>query len=78
MFNEVLQGSAIYQAQDPQVISDYVNQHIGTHRISVKGECERKASIWHRNFSDVALSRIPMVVMSEYSLRIWKISIICR
>ncbi|WP_428036316.1 AraC family transcriptional regulator [Amphritea sp.] len=58
MFNEVLQGSAIYQAQDPQVISDYVNKHIGTHRISVKGECDQKASIWHRNLSDVALSRI--------------------
>lgn len=58
IFNEALKNSLVYRAHDPYVVSEYVNKHIGNHRISIKKSSELKASVWHRDLSDVALSRI--------------------
>jgi AraC-like DNA-binding protein len=58
MFTEVLNDSEIYRAQDPHVVSDYVNQYIGSHGITIQDSTVEGASLWHRDFLDVALSRI--------------------
>lgn len=58
MLTDVLRNSEIYQATDPHIVSQYVNQHIGSHQISVGSRFIENASLWHRDFSDVALSRI--------------------
>lgn len=57
-FNNVLRESVIYQESDPYAVSDYINKNIGNHTITIGKSESLKASVWHRDFSDVSLSRV--------------------
>ncbi|PCI57770.1 MAG: AraC family transcriptional regulator [Gammaproteobacteria bacterium] len=56
--NNVLRESVIYQESDPYAVSDYIKKNIGNHMITIGKSEILKASVWHRDFSDVSLSRV--------------------
>lgn len=58
MFTSVLENKPVFVSQNPHLVSEYVNQHIGRHNIAVRGRTEESASLWHTDISDIALSRI--------------------
>ncbi|MDF3200846.1 AraC family transcriptional regulator [Pseudomonas sp. 1912-s] len=50
--------SQIFDRADAYVVSDYVNQHVGSHRIRLPPKGRPQASISHRTFSSLDLCRI--------------------
>lgn len=58
MLNQILDDCVIFNQCDPHIVSEYVNQHIGHHKISILDKDQPKASLWHRDLSELALSRI--------------------
>ena len=50
--------SQIFQLADAYAVSDYVNQHVGSHCIRLPPKGRPQASISHRRFSSLALCRI--------------------
>lgn len=58
MFDHVLNKSVVFKSQNPFLVSDYVNKHIGNHQISLTGQAEESSSLWHTNLNEIALSRI--------------------
>jgi len=50
--------SQIYDHADAYAVSEYVNQHVGSHRIRLLPEGRPQASISHRAFSSLDLCRI--------------------
>lgn len=50
--------SAIFERADPYAVSDYVNQHVGTHCIRLPEKGGLAASLSHRKFAELDLCRI--------------------
>ncbi|KWS22087.1 AraC family transcriptional regulator [Pseudomonas syringae pv. syringae] len=50
--------SQIFDRADAYTVSDYVNQHVGSHRIRLPPKGRPEASISHRTFSSLDLCRI--------------------
>ncbi|MFC6338128.1 helix-turn-helix domain-containing protein [Pseudomonas sp. CCM 7891] len=50
--------SQIFDRADPHAVSDYVNQHVGSHCIRLPPKGRPQASISHRTFSSLDLCRI--------------------
>lgn len=50
--------SQIFQGADAYAVSDYVNQHVGSHCIRLPPKGRPMASISHRTFSSLDLCRI--------------------
>lgn len=50
--------SQIFQGADAYAVSDYVNQHVGSHCIRLPPKGRPQASISHRTFSSLDLCRI--------------------
>lgn len=60
MLNEVLSNSTIFHAAYPSQVSDYVNKHVGLHRLELMcSRSEKMASrLAYREFADIGLSKI--------------------
>jgi AraC-like DNA-binding protein len=52
------QRSAVFAHDDPYRVSDYVNQHVGQHCISLAKSARPQASLNHRKFAQLDLCRI--------------------
>lgn len=50
--------SQIFNHADPYAVSDYVNQHVGTHCIQLSAKAALESSINHRKFSSLDLCRL--------------------
>ena len=50
--------SRVFQNADPRTVSDYVNLHVGQHRIGLAKTTHPLASLKHRRFADLDLCRI--------------------
>ncbi|MCP4863120.1 MAG: AraC family transcriptional regulator [Alteromonas sp.] len=56
---EALNSKAIFQHECPHLVSDYVNEHIGNHSITLQGQKTGRASLWHRALDPaISLSKI--------------------
>lgn len=51
-------SSSVFHRADPYAVSDYVNEHVGGHRIRMPATGHPCASLSHRNFSKLDLCRI--------------------
>ncbi|MCU1716926.1 AraC family transcriptional regulator [Pseudomonas sp. 5P_3.1_Bac2] len=52
------QRSAVFDQVDPHRVSDYVNQHVGQHCISLAKSARPQANLNHRKFAQLDLCRI--------------------
>ena len=72
--------SQIFQRADAYAVSDYVNQHVGSHCIRLTPRGRPQASISHRTFSSLDLCRIsygaPVQVTSEALQTIYHLQIL--
>ncbi|WP_439855989.1 helix-turn-helix domain-containing protein [Pseudomonas yamanorum] len=72
--------SQIFDGADAYAVSDYVNQHVGSHHIRLPPKGHPRASISHRNFSSLDLCRIsygaPVRVISEALETIYHLQIL--
>ncbi|MGU9857108.1 AraC family transcriptional regulator [Pseudomonas sp. LF245] len=72
--------SQIFQRADAYAVSDYVNQHVGSHCIRLPPRGRPQASISHRTFSSLDLCRIsygaPVQVTSEALQTIYHLQIL--
>ena len=50
--------SSVFRNADPHTVSDYVNLHVGQHRIGLAKTTCPLASLNHRKFADLDLCRI--------------------
>lgn len=50
--------SLVFAQADPYAVSDYVNQHVGSHRISLPRSGQPEASLHHRTFGSLDLCQI--------------------
>ncbi|AFN77840.1 benABC operon transcriptional activator BenR [Stutzerimonas stutzeri DSM 10701] len=51
-------GSRIFERADPRAVSEYVNQHVGTHCIQLPRTGHPQASLSHRKFGKLDLCRL--------------------
>jgi AraC-like DNA-binding protein len=58
VFRLLNEKSRIFAHADPYAVSDYVNQHVGSHCIRLPQTCAAEASLSHRTFGDLDLCRI--------------------
>ncbi|KAA0873592.1 AraC family transcriptional regulator [Nitrincola tapanii] len=58
MLNEVLAQSVVFHATFPSEVSDYVNRHLGQHRLEMLDKETSRASLHYREFADIGLSKI--------------------
>ncbi|WP_027852408.1 AraC family transcriptional regulator [Marinobacterium litorale] len=63
MLNNVLNNASVFEGAHPLQVSEYVNQHVGRHRIRLNGGSESKgpstnARLSYTDFADLGLSRI--------------------
>ena len=76
----VVQRSQTFQRADAYAVSDYVNQHVGSHCIRLPPRGRPQASISHRTFSSLDLCRIsygaPVQVTSEALQTIYHLQIL--
>ena len=72
--------SQIFQRADAYAVSDYVNQHVGSHCIRLPPRGRPQASVSHRTFSSLDLCRIsygaPVQVTSEALQTIYHLQIL--
>jgi len=50
--------SSVFQRADPYAVSEYVNQHVGGHRLRLPRTGDLQASISHRKFASLDLCRL--------------------
>lgn len=63
MLNNVLNNARVFEGAHPLQVSEYVNQHVGRHRIRLNGggqtrQASSSARLSYTNFADLGLSRI--------------------
>lgn len=62
MISRLLQEpSKRYTDADPYEVSEYVNQHIGNHRLILNGDRESSATLHHRKAGGIDLCRLSYV-----------------
>lgn len=57
-FHFLNEQSAIYSGANPYDVSDYVNQHVGSHDLKIRGHGKGSARLNHRRFGMVDLCRL--------------------
>jgi AraC-like DNA-binding protein len=57
-FHFLNEKSAIYTGADPYDVSQYVNQHVGTHDLRIQTQGSASASLIHRKFGAIDLCRL--------------------
>ncbi len=64
MISRLLQEpSKRYTDADPYEVSEYVNQHIGNHRLILNGDRESSATLHHRKAGGIDLCRLSYVAL---------------
>ncbi|MBR9884441.1 MAG: AraC family transcriptional regulator [Oceanospirillales bacterium] len=62
MLLDVLSNSKVFESAHPFQVSEYVNRHVGRHRLELTGSSSNSgtsaASLSYREFADIGLSRI--------------------
>ncbi|MDK9558654.1 AraC family transcriptional regulator [Marinobacter sp. M216] len=58
MFGQTLAGNTVFNGAHPEEVSGFVNDHIGHHRLELKGQSTAAASLSFREFAGFGLSRI--------------------
>lgn len=57
-FHFLNENSAIYTGADPYQVSEYVNQHVGSHDLRIQGRGKAAAALNHRKFGIIDLCRL--------------------
>jgi hypothetical protein len=52
------ESSLVFKQANPCLISDYINQHVGLHRIQLSGRSTLRSSLYHQKFGELDLCRV--------------------